>query len=213
MTISILIADDHAIVAEGLRSLIGTQPEMSVVGLARNGYEAVALARDTSPELVIMDSAMPELNGIEATRLMRRECPARRVLMLSMHSNSAHVHRALEAGVGGYVLKESLGRELFEAIRAVHAGRRYLSKPLADGLLERFMSDRPEDPLSLLSMRERQVLQLLAEGVTVLEIAEKLSLSRKTIETYRERMMQKLDLHDLAGAIKFAIRNELVFVD
>jgi DNA-binding NarL/FixJ family response regulator len=213
MTIRILIADDHAVVAEGLRSLIDAQSDMEVVGLADNGREAVKKALETKPDLVVMDNAMPELNGIEAARIIRKTHAEVRIVMLSMHSNSVHVQRALGAGAGGYVLKESVGRELLDAIRTVHAGRRYLSKPLADDLLDRLVSDAPEDPLSRLSTRERQVLQLLAEGHSVVEVGDKLSLSRKTVETYRSRMMEKLDLHDLAGLIKFAIQHDLVSLD
>ena len=213
MTIRILIADDHAIVAEGLQSLINTQRDMQVVGLAGNGREAVRQTLEKKPDVVVMDNAMPELNGIEAARIIRERCAAVRVVMLSMHSTSVHVHRALQAGVGGYVLKESVGRELVDAIRTVHVGRRYLSKPLADDLLDRLISDIPEDPLSRLSARERQVLQLIAEGNSVVDIAGKLSLSRKTVETYRERMMEKLDLHDFAGLIKFAIKHHVISLD
>ncbi len=207
MKIRILIADDHAIVAEGLQSLINAQSDMEVVGLVLNGREAIWQTLETKPDLVIMDNAMPELNGIEAARIIRRRCAQTRVVMLSMHSTSGHVHRALQAGVGGYVLKESVGRELVDAIRTVHAGRRYLSKPLADELLDRLVSEGQEDPLSLLSDRERQVLQLIAEGHSIIDIAGKLSLSRKTVETYRERMKEKLDLNDLASLIKFAIQH------
>ena len=213
MTIRILIADDHAVVAEGLRSLIEAQSDMEVVGLAGNGREAVRQTLEKKPDVVVMDNAMPELNGIEAARAIRERGEHTRVVMLSMHSTSAHVHRALQAGANGYVLKQSVGRELVDAIRTVHAGRRYLSKPLADDLLDRLVSDVPEDPLSRLSARERQVLQMIAEGHPVVDIAGKLSLSRKTVETYRERMMEKLDLHDVAGLIKFAIQHGVVSLD
>lgn len=211
--IRILIADDHAVVAEGLRSLIDAQPDMQVVGLAANGEDAVRQAADVAPDLVVMDNVMPELNGIEATRAIRRAQPEVRVLMLSMHSTSVHVDRALGAGANGYVLKESVGRELLDAIRGVHAGRRYLSKPLADALQARLSSEQQADPLARISARERQVLQLLAEGHSVVEIAARLSLSRKTVETYRTRMMEKLGLEDLASLIKFAIRQHLVTLD
>jgi DNA-binding NarL/FixJ family response regulator len=213
MTIRILIADDHAVVAEGLRSLINAQSDMEVVGLAGNGREAVTQTLEKEPDVVVMDNAMPELNGIEATRIIRKRCAQTRVVMLSMHSTSVHVHRALQAGAGGYVLKQSVGRELVEAIRTVHAGRRYLSKPLADELLDRLVSDVPEDPLSRLSSRERQVLQMIAEGSSVVDIAGKLSLSRKTVETYRERMMEKLDVHDFASLIKFAVQHDVTSLD
>jgi DNA-binding NarL/FixJ family response regulator len=213
VTIRILIADDHAVVAEGLRSLIEAQSDMEVVGLAGNGREAVRQTLEKRPDVVVMDNAMPELNGIEAARAIRERGEHTRVVMLSMHSTSAHVHRALQAGADGYVLKQSVGRELVDAIRTVHAGRRYLSKPLADDLLDRLVSDVPEDPLSRLSARERQVLQMIAEGHSVVDIAGKLSLSRKTVETYRERMMEKLGLHDVAGLIKFAIQHGVVSLD
>jgi len=213
VTIRILVVDDHTVVAEGLRSLINAQSDMEVVGLAENGRDAVRQTLEKTPDVVVMDNAMPELTGIEAVRIIRERCAGTRVVMLSMHSNSVHVHRALQAGAGGYVLKESVGRELVDAIRTVHEGRRYLSTPLADDLLDRFVSGAPEDLLSRLSDRERQVLQLIAEGNSVADIAEKLSLSPKTVETYRERMMGKLGLHDLAGLIKFAIQHDVTSLD
>jgi DNA-binding NarL/FixJ family response regulator len=213
VTIRILIADDHAVVAEGLRSLIEAQPDMKVVSLAGDGREALRQTLETKPDVVVMDNAMPELNGTEATRIIRERCADIRVVMLSMHSNSVHIQRALQAGAGGYVLKESVGRELVDAIRAVHAGRRYLSAPLTDKLLDRLMSDVPDDPLSRLSGRERQVLQMIAEGKSVVDIAGKLSLSRKTVETYRERMMEKLALDDVPSLVKFAIQQKMVSLD
>jgi DNA-binding NarL/FixJ family response regulator len=195
MTIRILIADDHAVVAEGLRALINAQANMAVVGLAANGRDAVRQTIENRPNVVVLDYAMPELNGIEAARTIRKRFVNTRVLMLSMHSTSVHVHRALQAGVDGYVMKESVGREL------------------ADGLLEHLISDIPQDPLELLSSRERQVLQLIAEGSSVVKIAVKLSLSRKTVETYRQRMMDKLRLSDFAALVKFAIQHDVISLD
>jgi DNA-binding NarL/FixJ family response regulator len=210
VTIRVVIADDHAVVAEGLRSLIDAEGDMEVVALASDGREAVAQTLEKQPDVVVMDNAMPELNGVEAARIISKRCAHTRVVMLSMYSNSVHIQRALQAGVRGYVMKESVGRELVDAIRAVQAGRRYLSKPLADELLDRVASNAPEDPLSRLSDRERQVLQLIAEGNSTLVIADKLSLSRKTVETYRQRMMEKLDLDDVAGLVRFAIQHGVV---
>lgn len=213
MSIRILIADDHAVVAEGLRALISAQADMQVIGLAENGHEAVRQCMELQPDLVVMDNSMPELNGIEATRIIRKRSPGVRVVMLSMHSSSVHVQRAFSAGVGGYVVKGSAGRELLDAIRAVDAGRRYISGSLADGLLELMAADTLDDPVRLLSARERQVLQLIAEGASVAAISELLSLSRKTVETYRSRMMDKLEIHELAGLIKFAFQHGLVSAD
>jgi DNA-binding NarL/FixJ family response regulator len=213
MTIKVLIADDHGVVAEALRSLIGAQPDMEVVGLAGNGIDAVRRALEMKPDVVVMDNAMPLMNGTEAARTITGRSAHIRVVMLSMHSNSVHVHRALQAGARGYVVKKSVASELVDAIRTVHAGRRYFSKPLADELLDRMVSDVPDDPLSRLSARERQVLQMIAEGSAIVDIARTLSLSRKTVETYRERMMEKLGLDNLPALVKFAIHQGVTPLD
>jgi two-component system, NarL family, response regulator NreC len=213
MTIRVLIADDHRVVAEGLRSLIEAQPDMEVVGLSVDGLDVVRRALEMQPDVIVMDGAMPLMNGTEAARTITERSPRIRVVMLSMHSNSVHVYRALQAGARGYVVKKSLASELVDAIRTVHSGRRYLSKPLDDELLERIVSDVPEDPLSRLSARERQVLQMIAEGSSVVEIASTLSLSRKTVETYRERMLEKIGLDNLAALVKFAIQQGLVSLE
>jgi DNA-binding NarL/FixJ family response regulator len=197
------------VITDGLRALIDSRPDMRVVALASNGADAVRSCLASRPDVAVMDQAMPEMNGTEAVRMIRERCAATRVVMLSMYSNSEHVRRALEAGANGYVLKSSAGDELVEAIRTVHSGRRYLSAPLADELLER-MINGSADALSRLSARERQVLKLLADGHSVLHIAGTLSLSRKTVETYRERLMEKLGLRDLPSLVKFALRHGVV---
>ncbi|MEN3353362.1 MAG: hypothetical protein V7640_1520 [Betaproteobacteria bacterium] len=207
MVIRILIVDDHGVVAEGLRHLVSAQPEMSVVGLAENGRDAVRAAVETAADIVLMDHAMPVLNGTEATRLIRERCGQTRVIMLSMYSDAVHVYRALQAGATGYIVKKSVAKEVVDAIWAVHRGGRYLSKQLADIVIDHVVHrNAPEDPLERLSSRERQVLQLLAEGHSVAEIAATLSLSPKTVETYRARMMEKLGIHELAGLVRFAIQ-------
>jgi DNA-binding NarL/FixJ family response regulator len=213
MTIRVLIADDHGVVAEALRSLIEAQPDMEVVGLAGNGIDAVRRSLEMKPDVVVMDNAMPLMNGTEAARTITARSTHIRVVMLSMHSNSVHVYRALQAGASGYVVKKSVASELVDAIRTVYSGRRYLSDPLADDLLDRMVSDPPEDPLSRLSARERQVLQMIAEGSSIVDIARTLSLSRKTVETYRERMMEKLGLDNLAALVKFAIQQGVTPLD
>ena len=208
MTITVLIADDHTVVAEGLRHLVGSQPEMEVVGLAENGRDAVRAAMEARPDIVLMDHAMPILNGTEAARLIRERCADTRVIMLSMYSDAVHVYRALQAGATGYIIKRSVAKEVVDAIWAVHRGGRYLSRELADVVIDHVVHrSAPDDPLERLSSRERQVLQLLAEGHSVAEIAATLSLSPKTVETYRARMMEKLGIYELAGLVRFAIQH------
>ena len=207
MAIRVLIADDHGVVAEGLRHLVSAQPEMEVVGIAENGRDAVRAALETTPDIVLMDHGMPVLNGTEAARVIRERCERSRVIMLSMYSDPVHVYRALQAGATGYILKKSAAKEVVDAIWAVHRGGRYLSRQLADTVIDHVVHrNAPEDPLERLSSRERQVLQLLAEGHSVSDIAVTLSLSPKTVETYRARMMEKLGIRELAGLVRFAIQ-------
>ena len=209
MQITVLLADDHAVVRDGLRVLLQQSADIRVVGEAADGREAVQLAQELAPDVVIMDITMRELNGVEATRLLRDACPATRVVMLSMHSNSEHVFRALEAGAVGFVLKESAGEEVAAAVRAAHAGQRYFSPAIAAlGSTVQSRSGRAS-PLERLSARERHVLQLVVEGRSSAEIAATVSLSPKTIETYRSRLMKKLGAHSIADLVKFAIEHRL----
>ena len=156
---------------------------------------------------------MPELNGADATRAILQRDPKCRVIVLSMYAQREYVRRALKAGAAGYVVKRSAAKEVVEAIRAVHAGQRYLSPRVADVVLEDYTDDKQDDPLARLSAREREVLQLLAEGRTGAEIAQRLSLSQKTVETYRARLVEKLGIRDLAGLVRFAIQRGLVSLD
>ena len=213
MPIRILIADDHGIVAEGLKHLIEAQPDMEVVAVVGDGREAVQQAREVQPDVVLMDLSMPELNGADATRAILQRDPKCRVIVLSMYAQREYVRRALKAGAAGYVVKRSAAKEVVEAIRAVHAGQRYLSPRVADVVLEDYTDDKQDDLLSRLSAREREVLQLLAEGKTGAQIAEKLSLSQKTVETYRARLVEKLGIRDVAGLVKFAIQRGLVSLE
>jgi len=211
MSISVFIADDHAVVRDGLRLLIETQSDMKVVSEASNGREAARQVLHANPDVVIMDLAMPELNGVEATRQIREKCPATKVIILSMHSSSEHIFQALKAGAHGYLLKESAGMEVISAIRVVHSGKRYLSEKIGDVMIDEYIHNREVvetgSPLSKLSTREREILQLVVEGKSSIEIAQTLFISPKTVETYRSRLMQKLGISDLPGLIKFSIQH------
>jgi DNA-binding NarL/FixJ family response regulator len=212
--IRILIADDHGVVAEGLKHLIEAQADMQVVAIAADGREAVRVARETQPDVVLMDLSMPELNGADAARAILERDPKCRVIVLSMYSDREYVRRALKAGAAGYVVKRSAAKEVVEAIRAVFGGGRYLSPRVADVVIDDYADDdKAADPLARLSAREREVLQLLAEGRTGAEIAQRLSLSQKTVETYRARLVEKLGIRDVAGLVRFAIQRGLVSLD
>ncbi|HJV10835.1 MAG TPA: response regulator transcription factor [Burkholderiales bacterium] len=213
MAIRVLIADDHAVVAEGLRHLIEVERDIEVVACVGDGRAAVQQARELQPDVIIMDLSMPELNGADATRAILERDPRCRVIVLSMYAQREYVRRALKAGAAGYVVKRSAAKEVVEAIRAVHAGQRYLSPRVADVVLDDYSNEKQDDPLARLSAREREVLQLLAEGRTGAQIAERLSLSQKTVETYRARLVEKLGIRDLAGLVRFAIQKGLVSLD
>ncbi len=217
MPIRVFLADDHAVVRDGLQFILEDQADITVVGEAANGHEAVAQVRKLKPDVVVMDIAMPELNGIEATRQIRTELPRTQVVMLSVYSSSEHIYRALKAGARGYLLKESAGAEVVIAVRMVHAGRRYLCQKIADTMIDTYISQREtaeaKSPLGRLSNREREVLQLVVEGKSSKEIANILHLSPKSVETYRSRLMQKLGVHDLPSLVKFAIQHGLTPLD
>jgi DNA-binding NarL/FixJ family response regulator len=213
MSIAVLLADDHAIVRDGLKTLLEAQPDLRVVGEAANGRDAVAAAAQLKPDVVVMDISMPEMNGVEAARRIRDAREATRVVMLSMHGNAEHVYRALEAGATGYLLKESAGSELVAAIRAVHAGRRYLTEKVNELVIAGYLGEkRAASPLESLSKRERDILQHIVDGKNNRETAELLHISIKTVETYRSRMMQKLGIKDVTGLVKFAIGHGLTQV-
>ncbi len=210
MPVTVLLADDHAVVRDGLRALLAGSHDLKVVGVAGNGRDAVSEAQRLHPDIVIMDIAMPELDGVEATRRIVEKCPDTRVLILSMYLSAEHIHRALQAGAQGYVLKESAGKEVVEAIRALRAGVRYLSHRITETLIDDYLRDGDVSPLDSLSLRERDVLQRVVEGETNAAIAHALSLSPKTIETYRSRIMKKLKVHDTVELVKFAMRHGLI---
>jgi DNA-binding NarL/FixJ family response regulator len=200
--IRVLIVDDHAVLRDGLRALLAAAAGIEVVGTVANGREAVRSAVALAPDVVLMDVAMPDLNGVEATAQVKAKLPGVRVIALSMHGDAEYVHRALEAGAAGYLLKESAADEVIAAVRAVHVGKVYLTAAVAG-----YGRSRGSGPLASLSARERQVLQLVVEGCTSAEIGAKLHLSPKSIETYRGRLMRKLRVTDLPALVKFAVQH------
>lgn len=210
MSISVLIADDHAVMRDGLRLLLENQPDMRVVGEVANGHAAVEAALRLKPDVVLMDLAMPLLNGADATAQIMEKLESSKVVILSMHSTVEHVFRALQAGALGYLRKESAGNEVVDAVRMVHSGRRYLSQKITESVVDDYVRKRTdESPLESLSQREREILQLLVEGRSGIDIARLLNVSPKTVDTYRSRMMQKLGIGDLPSLVKFALQHGL----
>ncbi|MCL4492321.1 MAG: response regulator transcription factor [Nitrospirae bacterium] len=212
MSIKVLVADDHKIVRDGLRTLLGKHPDIEVIAEAEDGRTTVQLAGQLWPEVVIMDIAMPGLNGIEATRQVVAGHPDIKVVALSMHSDRRFVSEMLKAGASAYLLKDCAFEELVTAIRTVVANKIYLSPGIAGIVIENYIRNAPKPEssvFSLLSDREREVLQLLAEGRTTKEIASRLNVSNKTIETHRMNIMTKLNIHSVAELTKYAIREGL----
>ena len=207
--IRILVADDHAVVRQGFKMILDAQADMEIVGEAGNGREAVELAEQLHPDVVVMDVSMPELNGIEATRRLASSAPRARVVALSMHKDSVYVREILRAGARGYLLKDSGAADLVAAIRAVASGESYLSPAVSNAVLDDYRK-HATNPIDLLTSREREVLQLLAEGKTNKEIAGVLNLSVYTVEAHRGRIMEKLNLHSIGELVLFAVRNGLI---
>ena len=213
MTISVLLLDDHAVVRDGLAALLAAQPDLRVTGSFGNSADAVRFAAESPPDVAILDITLDGLDGIEAAKRIHDLCPGTQILMLSMHASPEFVYQALRAGALGYVLKESAGDEVVAAVRAVYAGRRFLSEKISARSLDDYVRERgPDHPLERLSPRERQVLKLIVEGNTSNEVAAMLGVSSKSIDTYRSRLMAKLGIDDLPGLVKFAIRHGMTSV-
>ena len=218
MSIRILLADDHRILREGLRSLLAQQSDVAVVGEASDGDAVIALARELRPDLVIMDVVMPGIDGIAATRQIRAECPATKVIALSMHSDRRFVSEMIRAGALGYLVKDSAFEELHQAVRAVMANRPYLSAVITGTLVEDFVrqtsaAERPPvSPLHMLTAREQEVLRLLADGKRVKEIAHLLNISAKTVESHRQNIMDKLEIHSTIELTRYALREGLTSI-
>jgi DNA-binding NarL/FixJ family response regulator len=208
----IIVADDHQILRQGLVALLGVQPDMEVVGQASDGRQAVALARELSPDVIVMDVAMPNLNGIDATRQALGHVPGAKVIVLSAHGHQRMIAESLRAGASGYVPKDSAMEELVEAIRTVMAGERYLGPKVASVLASEYLDAEPRTGQTL-TPREREVLQLIAEGKATKEAAAALGVSVKTVETHRRSLMEKLALFSVAELTKYAIREGLTTVE
>lgn len=217
MNIKVFLADDHAIVREGLKLLLEVEADIQVVGTAENGRDALRQVNKLHPDIVIMDISMPELNGIDAAKQILEQSPSTKIIILSMHSASEHIFRALKAGVKGYLLKESAGVEVVQALRAVQKGGRYLSQKISNQVINNYLEKReenePENPVARLSPRELEILQLVVEGKSSADIAKTVFLSPKTVETYRSRLMRKLNVNDIPGLVKLAIKYGLITLE
>lgn len=207
--VRVLLADDHQLVRHGFAVFLNGQPDMEVVGEASNGREAVELSEQLRPDIVIMDVTMPELSGVEATRRVRENASNIKVLALSMHRDSVYVREILRAGADGYLLKDSRGIDMLTAIRSVCNGEGYISPAVSQAVLQDYRK-QAKAPIDLLTARERDVLQLVAEGFTNKQIAKKLNLSIYTAEGYRGRIMEKLNLHSTGELVRFAMRAGLI---
>ena len=214
-TIRVRLADDHRLMRAGLRALLKSLELVQVVAEAGNGHEAIQLAEQHQPDIVIMDIGMPELNGLEATARIVKLAPAPRIIVLSMHANEEYVRRALQAGAAGYLLKGAEPAELELAIRAVMRGETYLTPAVSKQVVQNYLHPREmkTNPIQELTPRQREVLQLVAEGHSTKDIAQKLNLSVKTVDTHRTELMQRLDIHDIAGLVRYAIRIGLINAD
>ena len=212
--VKILIADDHAIVREGIRMILEAQPDFEVVGEAEAGDEGVGLARKLAPDVVVMDISMPKLNGVEATQAIREGLPGVHVLILTMHEEQSYLFQLLRLGAAGYVLKRAAATDLVEAVRATHRGETFLYPAVAQSIvqdyLERLRSGEGSERYGGLTYREREILVLIAEGLTNAQIAEKLVISVKTVQTHRAHIMKKLDLHDRSLLVRYAVRKGLI---
>ena len=210
-----MLADDHTILRAGIRSLLEDEADLQVIGEAEDGHSAVRMCCELQPDVVLLDIAMPRLNGLEATRQIRRDCPHTKVLILTMHENEEYIRKVLANGAMGYILKDAAARDLLGAIRAVHNGEAVLSPAITRLIIEDYLRWGDLNTTGAsdnLSPREREILQLIAEGYNNKQIAEILCISIKTVQAHRSSLMAKLDLHDRSELIKYAIRKKIIDV-
>jgi DNA-binding NarL/FixJ family response regulator len=212
--INVLLADDHVILLDSLCMLLEAEGDLKVVARVTDGNDAVRAARQLNPDVAILDIAMPGLNGIEAARAIRKASPSTRILILSMHDSAHYIYQSFQAGADGYLVKESAGAEMVDAVRLVNQGKRYIAARIAGAVIDELVRNRSalNGPLGDLSERECQILRLIVEGKTSAQAGKALNLSRKTVETYRSRLMQKLGMQDLPALVKFAIKHGLTTI-
>ena len=211
--IKIVLADDHQVVRKGLRALLGAEPDFNVVGEAGDGLESLRLVEELQPDILVLDLMMSGINGLEVTRQLNKKNSRTGIVILSMHNNEAYVLEALRSGAKAYILKESSPEELVHAIKEVSSGRRYLSSPLTERAIEAYTQRtevKPIDPYDQLTTREREILQLTAQGITNVDIASRLYISPRTVETHRTNLMRKLSLHNHTQLIQFAIQHGII---
>ena len=214
MTIRILITDDHQLFREGIANLLAASPEIEIVGQAENGQQAIEKAKQLKPDIVIMDLSLPVINGVDATRILHKELPETKVLVLSMHADKNYIKEALEAGAFGYLFKDCTYDQLIEAINTVSQGKKYLSNKITEVLIHDYLNREEETPDNdqSLSERESEILRLIAEGKSTREIADLLFISVKTVGTHKQHLLEKLNLQSIAGLIKYAIRKGIVSI-
>lgn len=210
--IRVLLADDHTLVREGIRALLAAMPQIAVVGEAADGEQALRLALELAPDIVLMDIAMKGMNGLQATARLRQELPATRVIILSMHATGDYLQQALRAGAAGYILKEAATLELQLALAAVARGDTYLSPAVSAQIVEGFLQHEQPPGAVVLTPRQREILALIAAGLSTKEIAFRLQVSGKTVDTHRAQLMERLGIHDIAGLVRYAIRTGLIDV-
>ncbi len=211
--IKILVADDHAILRDGIRALLDLHDDIEIIGEASEGNEAIEKTRELMPDIIVMDIAMPGMDGLEATRRIKKKNPQVKILILTQHDNREYIISAIKAGAAGYVPKKALGSELISAIRAVHRGESFLYPSAAAALIQDYLHQVEEEPYDLLTAREREILKLIAEGHTSREVAEMLFISLKTVLGHRTKLMDKLDIHNRTELIRYAMRKGLVSMD
>ena len=212
--IKILVADDHPVVRKGLQSCLARVDRLKLVGEASDGEEALKKTRELRPDVVLMDISMPRMNGLAVTEVLRKEAPHVKILVLSVHNNKEYVFRIIQAGAHGYISKEAPPEELLRAIESVHTGEPFFSPEIARAALNQIVtSGGKKEPFAQLTSREREVLILIAEGQSNKEIASRLGIGVRTIETHRERIMRRLDIHSVAGLTKFAIANGMISLE